>query len=208
MANELTKEIMQHMMHAALTKIEKNLDLLSQLDSATGDGDHGTSILRALKAGCRAMEGEGSLKEQLYAVGWAILSEDCGSTGPLIGSFFMGMSEPIEGDQVDAAGVQAMFASALAGIRKHSRADVGDKTMLDAIIPAVEAMQGKDDIDTMLADAAKAAGEGAESTRDMVAKFGRARNLGERTIGHLDAGAVSMSLIFEAFSHGYHAGIS
>jgi dihydroxyacetone kinase-like protein len=199
---------MNQMMHAALTKIEKNLELLSRLDSATGDGDHGTSILRAMKAGFRAMEGEGTFQEQLYAVGWAILSEDCGSTGPLIGSFFMGMSEPVAGEEVDGDGVRAMFESALAGIQKHSRAGVGDKTMLDAIIPAVEAMQGKDQIEAMLDDAAKAASEGAESTKEMVAKFGRARNLGERTIGHIDAGAKSMSLIFEAFSQGYHSGDS
>ena len=87
---------------------------------------------------------------------------------------------------------------------EQSRAKVGDKTMMDAIIPAVEAMEaaaaeGKS-AEEMLDDAAKAAEKGAEATRNMQAKYGRARNLGERTIGHKDPGATSMSLIFRAFA--------
>jgi dihydroxyacetone kinase-like protein len=98
----------------------------------------------------------------------------------------------------------AMFRAGLDGMSEQSKANVGDKTMMDAIMPAVDAMEaaageGKSIVD-MFADAAKAAADGAEATKGMQAKFGRARNLGERTIGHKDPGATSMSLIFQSFA--------
>jgi dihydroxyacetone kinase-like protein len=130
---------------------------------------------------------------------------DGGSTGPLLGSLYMGMSESVEGkDTLDGAALAAMFRAGLNGMSEQSKANVGDKTMMDAIMPAVDAMEaaaveGKS-IDDMFADAAKAAADGAEATKSMQAKFGRARNLGERTIGHKDPGATSMSLIFQSFA--------
>lgn len=199
------------MLAGAVEKIEANHDLLTQLDSVAGDGDHGVSILRAIRAAANAAQkslDEGDpLKKTLHGVGWAIMSEDCGSTGPLVGSFFMGLSQGVDdgdddsdSDGLDAAACQTMFEAGLAQFTKRSKAELGGKTMMDALHPAVKAMKGSSDVPTLFAAAAKAAVEGAESTKEMVAKYGRARNLGEKTVGHIDPGATSISLIFTAMS--------
>jgi len=97
-----------------------------------------------------------------------------------------------------------MFESGLANVRTSSRANVGDKTLMDALIPAIEAMAGLKEQSPPLADifavAAEAAQKGADSTKELVAKFGRAKNLGERSRGALDAGAVSTALIYQAYA--------
>lgn len=196
--------LLQSMLDGAVKKIEANQDLLTKLDSVAGDGDHGVSILRAIRAGSKAVkksvdEGE-TLRKTLHGVGWAVMSEDCGSTGPLIGSFFMGLSQAADTNELDVAGCQAMFEAGLAQFTKNSKAELGGKTMMDALHPAVKAMEGTSDVESLFKVAAQAAVEGAESTKDMVAKYGRARNLGEKTLGHIDAGATSISLIFTAMS--------
>lgn len=192
---------------ASVEKIRENHQELSRLDSATGDGDHGTTMLRSFEAVDKTVQdakGE-DMKSLLYDMGWNIMCADGGSTGPLLGSLFMGMSEPVEGkDILNAVDVAAMFRAGLTSMSEQSKANVGDKTMMDAIIPAVDAIEkaageGKT-IPEIFADAAKAAADGAEATKQMQAKFGRARNLGERTIGHKDPGATSMSLIFQSFA--------
>jgi dihydroxyacetone kinase-like protein len=195
------------MIDAAAAIIRENHELLSKLDSATGDGDHGTSMLRAAEAMETSVKEDSSdeLKSLLHAVGWAVMSIDGGSTGPLLGSFFMGLSEgAAEAKSLDTPAMAAMFEAGLAKMQKQSKAQVGDKTMMDALIPAIEALrsaadEGKD-IQTAMDGAANAAAKGTEATAEMQAKFGRARNLGERTIGHIDPGATSMSLFFKAFS--------
>jgi dihydroxyacetone kinase-like protein len=130
---------------------------------------------------------------------------DGGSTGPLWGSLFVGMSTGVgEADSLDCGAVADAFEAGLAKIQKQSKAQVGDKTMMDALIPAVGAIRTAADASASINDAmsaaAQAAAEGAEATAGMQAKFGRARNLGERVIGHIDPGATSMSLLFKAFS--------
>ena len=199
----MNHELFKKMLSAASTSMESNVALLNQLDSATGDGDHGTSIVKAIRAASQSVAAAPSgqsLKEILYNAGWAVMGEDCGSTSSLIGAFFMGMSDAAGSDELVGQEAIAVFAAGLAGIRKQTKANVGDKTLMDALIPAIEAMQEADDLKTALHLAAQAAARGAESTRDLVAKFGRAKNLGERAIGHVDAGATSMTLIFEAFA--------
>jgi len=195
------------MILAAVEIIRENHQELSQLDSATGDGDHGTTMLRSMESVEKTVgDSQGKdLKTMLYDVGWNIMCSDGGSTGPLLGSLFMGFSESVEGkDSLDAAGLAAMLRSGLEGMSEQSKAKVGDKTMMDAIMPAVEAIEaaaaeGKSIEDT-LAAGAEAGIKGAEATVNMQAKFGRARNLGDRTIGYKDPGATSMSYIFKAFA--------
>lgn len=200
MSNTLTKSDFAAKISAATKKIEENLDELNKLDAATGDGDHGTSILRVMKAADAAAQTGGSFKEMLANVSMAVMSVGVGSAGPLIGSFFMGMGDAVDAEELNAPEVAAMFRSGVVGLRKYSKAGIGDKTMMDAILPAVEAMEGKSELAALFPAAAEAAAKGAEATREMTAKFGRARNLGERTKGHMDAGARSFSLIFEAFA--------
>ena len=199
----LNHELLKKMLSSATSSIELNIAYLNQLDSATGDGDHGTSIAKAMRAASQSVSGYSSsqsLKETLFNAGWAVMGEDCGSTSSLIGAFFMGMSEAAVSNELDDTATIALFTAGLAGVSKQTKAKVGDKTLMDALIPATEAMQGVDDLKTALVAAASAAAQGVESTKDYVAKFGRARNLGERVIGHVDAGATSIALIFDAFA--------
>ena len=195
------------MIQSAAAKIRASEKELSALDSATGDGDHGTTICKVMDAAEAASKVDvgGKISELLNKVGWDVLSVDGGSTSPLLGSFFLGLSETV-GDavQLDTAAVASMFESGLAGLRQQTKAQPGDKTMVDALVPAVEALRasavGNQPVSAALNAAAVAAKRGAEATKQMQAKFGRARNLGERTIGHTDPGATSISYIFQGFA--------
>jgi dihydroxyacetone kinase-like protein len=200
------------MLRAAVERVQKNKDTLSRLDSVGGDGDHGTTMARAMgnleKAIAAAKKRD--VKALLSYIGWAILGVDGGATGPLFGTFFIGMSESAPGKgAIDAPALAAIFEAGLAALQKQSKAKVGDKTMMDALIPAVAALRaaaaaGKDAA-TALCDAAAAAQQGADSTKNFAAKFGRAKNLGDRTIGHPDPGAVSTALLFRGFAEGVKA---
>ena len=192
------------MLQAALSAVENNLAMLNQLDAATGDGDHGTAILTAMKAATAASQKEGTLKTTFETIGWDIMSSTSGSTSALMGSFFIGMSQSVSGEELDSDQTIALFESGLANMRTSSRANVGDKTLMDALIPAIEAMSAlkgqSPTLTEIFTSAADAAQKGADSTKDLVAKFGRAKNLGERSRGTLDAGAVSTALIYQAYS--------
>ncbi|MDR1957780.1 MAG: dihydroxyacetone kinase subunit L [Planctomycetaceae bacterium] len=203
MTNFLTKQTFSRMIDAARQKLEANVTELNKLDSATGDGDHGTSIVKAIRAAAKVTSEvleEKELKDILYDAGWAVMGEDCGSTSSLIGAFFMGMSEGVSPEPIDTQGVAAIFEAGLQNVMKQTKAKVGDKTLMDALIPAVAAMKSQSEIQTAFQAAAAAAQKGADATKDYVAKFGRARNLGERSIGHIDAGAVSIAYIFGEFA--------
>ncbi len=195
------------MLRAAAEQVRANQAALSQLDSVGGDGDHGTTMARAMGlvekaiADCKKKD----LKTLLNDVGWAIMGVDGGATGPLLGTFFLGMAGAVTGRRpVDAKGLAALFGAGLAALQAQSKAQVGDKTMMDALVPAIAALrsaaEGGRDVAACLAVAASAAEQGALSTRNFPAKFGRAKNLGDRTIGHQDPGATSVSLIFKGFA--------
>jgi phosphoenolpyruvate---glycerone phosphotransferase subunit DhaL len=194
------------MLQSAVGQIRNHHEMLSQLDAAVGDGDHGTTILRTMEAVASIINdsNDTDLKELLSKIAWAVMDCDGGSTGPLLGSLFMGMSDGVttQGD-LDCAAVVAMFEAGIRKLAAQSRAVVGDKTMMDAFLPALDAMLAaapSGDIRTVLQQAAAAAAAGAEATKDFRAKFGRARNLGDRVIGHTDPGAVSASLILKGCS--------
>lgn len=194
------------MLQSAVGQIRANHEMLSRLDAATGDGDHGTTILRTMEAVAKAVtENTGTdLKELLGKVAWDVMSCDGGSTGPLLGSFLMGMSDAVAGKtELDCAGVVGMFEGGINKLAKQSRAKVGDKTMMDAFLPALDAMKAaapSGSIRAALQQAAEAAAQGAEATKQFRAKFGRARNLGDRVIGHADPGSISVSLLFKGFA--------
>jgi dihydroxyacetone kinase-like protein len=196
------------MLQGAVLQIRENHEMLSRLDAAVGDGDHGTTILRAMNAVSKAAAEQpaGDLQQFFAKVAWDVMSCDGGSTGPLLGAFFMGMSEAGAGKtELDRTGLVALLEAGITKLHKQSRAQVGDKTMMDAFLPALEALKTSEPgapIKATLQLAAEAAGRGAEATKTMCAKFGRARNLGDRVIGHADPGAVSVSLILKGFSEG------
>jgi dihydroxyacetone kinase-like protein len=196
------------MLHAATAQIRQNHEMLSKLDSATGDGDHGTTILRTMEAVAKTVAEKPSadLKTLFSTTAWAVMSCDGGSTGPLLGSFFMGLGEvPADKRELTFEELVAAFAAGIGKLQRQSRAQIGDKTMMDAFLPALAALQAASSsqgIKAALTQAAVAAAAGADATRSMKAKFGRARNLGDRVLGHPDPGAVSVSLLFKGFSEG------
>ena len=204
MPTSLTKEQMSEILAESVRELEKRQDELNRLDAAIGDGDHGTSIVKAMRAAAKAAKNPGPFKNVLFDIGFAAESQDCGSTSSLTGSLYQGMSEAVESEELDVDNVIRMFSAGLECVEKSTKAKVGDKTLMDALIPAVNQMKSMIDCNfslaTVLEAAAEAAQFGAESTVDYVAKFGRAKNLGERSQGHLDAGAVSTAIIFRAFA--------
>ena len=192
---QLTIENFKAMLDNALKNIKEREDEFSKLDAVIGDGDHGQAIVTTAQKGTE-------FKTMLNDMGFDVMLQVSGSTSTLLGAFFLGMSDHASGTELDAAGVKAMFAGGLANVQKQTKAQKGDKTMMDALIPAVEAIQAcpSDDIKEILEAGAKAALAGAASTVEMKANFGRARNYGERSVGYADSGATSWSCMFESFA--------
>lgn len=197
------------MLSGASAEVKAAHQWLSQLDSICGDGDHGTTMLRAsnLLEKCVVHSSGESLQTFLNEVAWALMGLDGGATGPLLGSFFLSISETVGSrNDLDADSLAACFEGGLTALTRQSRAQVGDKSMLDALVPAVKALRHSADegqpIPDALRAAAVAAEEGAASTKDLVAKIGRARYLGEKTLGTQDPGATSVSLLFRGFHQG------
>lgn len=192
------------MIRAAEGDIEAQKDALSQLDAGIGDGDHGTAMAAAMHGASGSMEKASSFAQMLQDMGWASMAGAGGATSTLMGSLWLGMHtflrEPAL-ESLNTGQVAELFAAGLANVRKQTKAVAGDKTMLDALMPAVQALEeNQADTKSQFAAAAQAARAGALATVPMQAKQGRARNLGEKTIGHQDAGATSIALLFEAFA--------
>ena len=199
--NSLSIDQFQAMLEAAFVAVKEKSDYFSQLDAVTGDGDHGTAIVGAMGAAISASPAL-DFKSLFTNMGFSVMLNTSGSTSSLMGGFFLGMADGSEGSSLDANQLKIAFRAGLKGVAKNTKATVGDKTMMDALIPAVEAMEACDseEVKDVLAAAASAAMAGAAATVSMKANFGRARNYGERSIGTADAGASSWATILEAFS--------
>ena len=200
--NTLTIDNFKAMLDMALKNIKEREDEFSQLDAVIGDGDHGQAIVTAMSAVVESAKKGTEFKSMLNDMGFDVMLQVSGSTSTLLGAFFLGMSDTATGAELDAAGVKAMFAGGLANVQKQTKAKVGDKTMMDALIPAVEAMQAcaSENVKEILEAGAAAAKAGAEATIEMKANFGRARNYGERSVGFADSGATSWSCMFDSFA--------
>lgn len=178
--------------------------MLTDLDRAIGDGDHGINMDRGMRAVVEKLS-SGPAGEDVGAilrtVGMTLVSKVGGASGPLYGSFFleMGKATGSSGEVSDAGLVSALDAG-VAGVRKRGKAEPGDKTMVDAMLPALDALHsavdGGADLVTALAGAADAAEKGRDATEPLVARKGRASYLGERSAGHVDPGAASTALLF------------
>jgi len=207
--NTITHDTLAEMLRGAAAEIRENHEWLSRLDSVGGDGDHGTTMVRAMARMEEALASSvsGKIHTLLNDVGWAILGVDGGATGPLLGMFFVSMASAAEGlEELGAGNVAALFEAGLTGVRAQTKAQPGDKTLIDALVPAVEALRAAAepgaDILEALHLAAGAAEAGAKLTSTMQARFGRARNIKEQSIGTQDPGATSMSLLFRGFKKG------
>jgi dihydroxyacetone kinase-like protein len=185
--------------------IQANKDYLSEVDGAIGDGDHGINMNKGFSMAAERIEDSHSFSDAAKILGNVLMMEIGGSMGPLYGSFFRTMfKETKEHTEITAEIYQNMFELALAAVKEMGKAEVGDKTLIDTLSPAIEgfksSMTESSDFKAALIKSIESAKEGRDSTKDMMAKIGRAARLGERSIGVLDAGAVSSCLIVEAIS--------
>ena len=174
-------------------------DELTEIDSHFGDADHGVTMTKIAEAVEGAVgAAQGGIKAMLEDAAMEVMMINGGSAVPLWNTWLDGLAEAApEGDELDAEGLKQMLGHALEELAALSKAKVGDKTMMDALIPATEAaLACPGSEEEVLRAAAQAAAEGAEASRNFVSKFGRARSYGEATIGTPDAGAVSMSRFF------------
>ncbi len=188
----------------AAVGVAEQRDYLVDLDRAIGDGDHGENMDRGFKAAVEALgqAQPASVAEVLKTVAKTLMSTVGGAAGPLYGTAFLRASKAAGDGELNGAGVAAVIAGALDGIQARGKATTGEKTMVDAWTPALEAARAAaesgSDPAAVLEAAATAAEAGAAATEPMRATKGRASYLGERSIGHLDPGAVSTSLILRA----------
>ena len=174
---------------------------LIKLDTAIGDGDHGSNMDRGMQKAVEKLQAEpqpdpGAI---LKTVAMTLISTVGGAAGPLYGTLFLqlggGLTDHPEGDIKAYA---AAWRRALDGVQSRGKAQAGDKTMLDALIPAVEALEQASELDAGLRAAADAAREGMLATTPLVARKGRASYLAERSVGHQDPGATSTHYLFES----------
>jgi phosphoenolpyruvate---glycerone phosphotransferase subunit DhaL len=185
--------------------VAENRDYLTELDAAIGDADHGSNMDRGMKAAVAALDESSpeTAAALLKKVGMTLVSKVGGASGPLFGTFFLRMSTSLgDAEGASATDLAAALRAGLGGIVDRGKAEPGDKTMYDALAPAVDALEAALEKDEPLAAALEAARDAAVAGRDattpMVARKGRASYLGERSAGHQDPGATSVALLIEA----------
>jgi dihydroxyacetone kinase-like protein len=190
------------------TAINAACDQLTALDSKVGDGDHGVNMAAAMQAAAEQVRllVDPTPEQVLKTTGTAVMNAMGGASGVIFGSFFRGGSRAVKGKtSLGLAEVSTMMSAGLAEVQKRGKAQPGNKTMVDALAPAVTAVQNALDDQLMLTAAITLAAEqahiGAAATSNMVAQFGRAKFLGERSIGHQDAGATSMAIMLTAWAN-------
>lgn len=183
-------------------------DRLSEIDAATGDGDHGINMAKGFRLVLARLEGKPfDLAEGFTTIGDTLLGDIGGSMGPLYGSFFTEMADTLRGGaDLDRDGFIVMLRAGEAAIVDLGEAKVGDKTLIDVLTPARQAFENAAEANggfsICLSALRAAAADGLEATRDMVARLGRASRLGERSRGVLDAGAASCELILRTLADG------
>jgi phosphoenolpyruvate---glycerone phosphotransferase subunit DhaL len=178
---------------------------LVQLDTAIGDGDHGTNMDRGMRKAVEKIEGveDEDIGALLKAVGMALVSSVGGAAGPLYGTLFLQMGTASAGrDALDLAGWTGALEAGVKGVQARGKAEPGDKTMVDALLPALDALRAAADdgvgLEEALRRSADAAAEGTRATVQLEARKGRASYLGPRSVGHQDPGATSSQLLLDA----------
>lgn len=183
--------------------VNENKAYLTDLDSAIGDADHGANMARGMTAAVEALTADQAPIDATFKkVGMALVSNVGGASGPLYGTFFMKFGVAAgSGTSLSQPEMAAALEAGLAGVIARGKAEVGEKTMIDAMTPAVAAFAAAgDDVSAAAQAAALAAETGRDTTLEMVARKGRASYLGERSAGHLDPGSASTAYLFEALA--------
>ncbi|MBV9291239.1 MAG: dihydroxyacetone kinase subunit L [Frankiales bacterium] len=211
MSDGVTRTDLEHWLQVFAKQVEDNKELLTELDAAIGDADHGVNMDRGLKAVLVALEQvpQATPAALFNKVGLTLVSTVGGASGPLYGTFFLrfggavGDEEPVPATQFAAA-----LRAGLDGVVARGKAEPGDKTMYDALAPAIDALDAGLAAGEVWADAltraVDAASAGREATIEMLARKGRASYLGERSIGHQDPGATSAALLVASANEALH----
>ena len=187
-------------------RIVENRAYLSEIDGKIGDGDHGVNMAKGFAMAAERLKGkDASLSESLDTLGTVLMTEIGGSMGPLYGNFFLGFVNMLEAyPEMDAKLFGEALAAAVSNVQGMGNAKVGDKTLIDTMVPALNAYTEAVGAGSSFADALKAMSVAAEagknSTKDLQARIGRSARLGPRSIGVLDAGATSCCLILQSIS--------
>lgn len=202
--NQNGRDILLGMVRA----IQENKQYLGDVDGLIGDGDHGMNMNKGFTLYEQQLgDNETSLSDGLFELSTVLMNKIGGSMGPIYGTIFMEMSDAAQdADEITLPLFENMMETALEGLYEIIDARPGDKTLVDTLYPAVQSLKasvesGKDFVQA-LEEMVIAAEKGKESTKDMVAKYGRSSRLGERSRGVLDAGAASCSLILKAMADG------
>ena len=188
--------------------IQENKEYLGQIDGVIGDGDHGANMNKGFTMFLNQYKDvDYSFTEGLYHLGMVLLNGIGGSMGPIYGTIFMAMSEAADGkDVIGLSELSQMLKAAEEELFTIVDARKGDKTLVDSLSPAIDAVQqaaaAEVDFRSALDAMCAASGQGKERTRDLTARYGRASRLGERSRGVLDAGAVSCDLLLNAMAQG------
>jgi phosphoenolpyruvate---glycerone phosphotransferase subunit DhaL len=185
--------------------IQKNKDYLSEVDGAIGDGDHGINMNKGFSMAAERINGEHNFSDAANILGNVLMMEIGGSMGPLYGTFFKTIYRETKNfDIITAEVYRKMFQSALIAVKLMGDAEIGDKTLIDTLSPAIHgfssSLEKKPDFTLALTSSVESASIGRDSTKYMIARIGRSARLGERSRGVLDAGAVSSCLIVEAMN--------
>ena len=178
---------------------------LTEIDSKIGDGDHGIGMERGMKKAKEKllpMENGDNVFSLFQEMGKTMLMSMGGASGVIFGTLFMGGAKGKTASSLTASGLISLMEDSLRSIQDRGKAQTGDKTMVDALVPAVDSMKnsGTDDLEELLSAAAESARQGMEATKNYQAKYGRAKSLQERSIGYQDAGATSTWIIFRAMA--------
>jgi len=193
--------------------IGENAQFLTDLDAAIGDADHGINMDRGMTAVLAALDEAtpADMSALCKQVGMTLVKSVGGASGPLYGTFFLRMAGALGADQsVDAADFAKALRAGVEGVVQRGRAEAGDKTMFDALAPALDALDAAlaagSSLAVALADATVAADNGRDATESMVARKGRASYLGQRSVGHVDPGATSAAMLIAAAASAYATG--
>lgn len=189
--------------------IKENREYLSEIDGAIGDGDHGINMSKGFSMAEEILSNEEfNMSDGFLTISQVLMNKIGGSMGPLYGSFFRGLSMASKkSDIIDKNVINNMLKKALANLQNISNAKVGDKTLIDVLVPAVNAystaIEEEKDLITALNSLIIAAKDGLESTKNLVASIGRSSRLGDRSLGHQDAGATSCFIILKSFCESF-----
>jgi phosphoenolpyruvate---glycerone phosphotransferase subunit DhaL len=197
----VNRDTVQDWMQRFAASMQEHRQELVALDTAIGDGDHGTNMDRGMRKALEKLESQeqADAGAVLKTVAMALISNVGGAAGPLYGTLMLQMGTALAGEtEVDLPTYAAAWRKGMEGVQARGKAEPGDKTMIDALIPGVAALEAASDLDSGLDAAAQAAQDGMKATTPMIARKGRASYLGERSKDHQDPGATSTYYLFKS----------